>query len=617
MGIINKIRRFFSSIWSALNGLRKGLHLLLLLFIFSIVIGGLAGEGPATPKKAALVISPAGNLVEQLAGDPVERAMNEAFGDAEPQTLVQDVLDGLEYARDDKRIHAVVLSLGGMGGASVNKLQRVAAAIDELKAAGKPVYAYADGYGQQAYYLAAHASKVYMHPEGIVFLQGYGRYRNYFKDAIDKLLIDWNIFRVGTHKSFVEPYMRMNMSDEDKEASGRFLDQLWGVYTADVAAARGLEQSDLISFSADFLVNARAMNGDMAAAAVEFGLVDELVDRVAFRELMIEQVGENEDKDGAYSAAYLDAYLDEMRMLKGPKTRKENVAVVVAVGSIVDGSQPPGTIGGDSTAALLRNARFDESVKAVVLRVDSGGGSAFASEVIREEVLALQKAGKPVVASMSGVAASGGYWISMAADKIYATEATITGSIGILGMFPTFQRSLGALGIATDGLGTTKWAGELRPDRAMSEDAKQVFQLLIEKGYDDFISRVAEHRQMEKDSVDKVAQGIVWTGKDAYDRGLIDELGDLDEAVAAAAELASLAEGEYGRKFIERELTPTQKLAMQLLGGAKVVGLVSRTPSIEERLVRKLGYLIDAEFLPVIELNDPNGIYSQCFCEIR
>ena len=617
MGIINKIRRFFSSIWSALNGLRKGLHLLLLLFIFSIVIGGLAGEGPATPKKAALVISPAGNLVEQLAGDPVERAMNEAFGDAEPQTLVQDVLDGLEYARDDKRIHAVVLSLGGMGGASVNKLQRVAAAIDELKAAGKPVYAYADGYGQQAYYLAAHASKVYMHPEGIVFLQGYGRYRNYFKDAIDKLLIDWNIFRVGTHKSFVEPYMRMNMSDEDKEASGRFLDQLWGVYTADVAAARGLEQSDLISFSADFLVNARAMNGDMAAAAVEFGLVDELVDRVAFRELMIEQVGENEDKDGAYSAAYLDAYLDEMRMLKGPKTRKENVAVVVAVGSIVDGSQPPGTIGGDSTAALLRNARFDESVKAVVLRVDSGGGSAFASEVIREEVLALQKAGKPVVASMSGVAASGGYWISMAADKIYATEATITGSIGILGMFPTFQRSLGALGIATDGLGTTKWAGELRPDRAMSEDAKQVFQLLIEKGYDDFISRVAEHRQMEKDSVDKVAQGIVWTGKDAYDRGLIDELGDLDEAVAAAAELAGLAEGDYGRKFIERELTPTQKLAMQLLGGAKVVGLVSRTPSIEERLVRKLGYLIDAEFLPVIELNDPNGIYSQCFCEIR
>jgi protease-4 len=617
MGIIKTIRRIFSSVWMALNGLRKGLHLLLLLFIFSILIGGLAGQGPATPKKAALIISPAGNLVEQLAGDPVERAMNEAFGDAEPQTLVQDVIDGLEFARDDKRIHAVVLNLGGMGGASVNKLQRVAAAIEELKSAGKPVYAYADGYGQQAYYLAAHASKVYMHPEGIVFLQGYGRYRSFFKDAIDKLLIDWNVFRVGTHKSFVEPYMRMNMSDEDKEASGRFLEQLWGAYTADVAAARGLEQSDLISFAEDFLVNARAMNGDMAATAVEFGLVDELIDRVAFRELMIEKVGENEDNGGSYSAAYLDGYLDEMRLLKGHKAQKENVAVVVAVGSIVDGSQPPGTIGGDSTAALLREARFDESVKAVVLRVDSGGGSAFASEVIREEVLALQKAGKPVVASMSGVAASGGYWISMAADKIYASETTITGSIGILGMFPTFQRSLGALGIATDGLGTTKWAGQLRPDRAMSEDAKQVAQLLIEKGYDDFISRVAEHRQMEKDSVDKVAQGIVWTGKDAYDRGLIDELGDLDDAVAAAAELADLEERKYGRKFIEKELTPTQKFAMQLLGGAELVGLGSRTPSIEERLVRKLGYLIDTEFLPVIELNDPNGIYSQCFCEIR
>ena len=450
-----------------------------------------------------------------------------------------------------------------------------------------------------------------------MFLQGYGRYRSYFRDAIEKLLIDWNVFRVGTHKSFVEPYMRMDMSDEDKEASARFLDQLWDIYAADVAAARGLQPSDVHSFSEDLLVNVREMNGDMAAAAVEFGLVDELIDRVAFRELMIELVGESEDKDGSYSAAHLDAYLDEMRMLKGPASREENVAIVVAVGSIVDGNQPPGTIGGDSTAALLRDARFDESVKAVVLRVDSGGGSAFASEVIREEVLALKRAGKPVVASMSGVAASGGYWISMAADKIYANEATITGSIGILGMFPTFQRTMGALGIATDGIGTTKWAGELRPDRAMSEEAKQVFQLLIEKGYDDFLSRVAEHRQMEKDSVDEVAQGIVWTGKDAFDRGLVDELGDLDDAVAAAAELASLEDGKYGRKFIEKKLSPTEKLAMQLLGGAEFVGLISRTPSLEERLVRNLGYLLDGDLLPLMELNDPNGIYSQCFCEIR
>jgi protease-4 len=617
MSIVKTIRRIVSSIWSALNGIRKGLHLLLLLFVFSIVIGGLAGKGPITPKKAALVISPAGNLVEQLAGDPVERAMNEALGDSVPQTLVQDVIDGLNYAKDDGRIQAVVLNLGGLGGGSVNKLQRVAAAIEEVKAAGKPVYAYAGGYGQQAYYLAAHSSKVYLHPEGIVFLQGYGRYRSYFRDAIEKLLIDWNVFRVGTHKSFVEPYMRMDMSNEDKEASARFLEQLWDIYASDVAAARGLEPSDVHSFSEDLLVNVREMNGDMAAAAVEFGLVDELVDRVAFRELMIELVGESEDNHGSYSAAHLEAYLDEMRMLKGPATREENVAVVVAVGSIVDGNQPPGGIGGDSTAALLRDARFDDSVKAVVLRVDSGGGSAFASEVIREEVLALKRAGKPVVASMSGVAASGGYWISMAADKIYANEATITGSIGILGMFPTFQRTMGALGIATDGIGTTKWAGELRPDRPMSDEAKQVFQLLIEKGYDDFLSRVAEHRQMEKDSVDEVAQGIVWTGKDAYDRGLVDELGDLDDAVAAAAELANLEDGKYGRKFIEKKLSPTEKLAMQLLGGAEFVGLVSRAPSLEERLVRKLGYLLDGDLLPLIELNDPNGIYAQCFCEIR
>lgn len=617
MSVALTIKRLFSSIWKGLNGLRKFLHLVLLVFFFAIFLSALSDTGPVTPDKAALVVSPIGNLVEQLDGDPYERAIGEAMGDSNPQTLVQDVVDTLGYAKDDDRIKAVVLDLRSFGGASLDKLQRVGAAIDAVKAAGKPVFSYSDAYSQQSYYLAARADEILMHPEGAVFLQGYGRYRNYYKDAIDKLLIDWNVFKVGTHKSFVEPYTRMNMSDEDREASGQVLDELWATYVAGISAQRGMDTAKVRSFSEDLLDNIHASGGDLAQSAVDNGMVDGLLNRVEFREKMIGIVGADKDHEGAYSAAYDSDYLAEMRMTDGLKRKDKNVAIVVAAGTIMDGSQPPGSIGGDSTAAILRDARFDEAVQAVVLRVDSGGGSAFASEVIREEILALQKAGKPVVASMGGVAASGGYWISMAADKIYANSSTITGSIGILGMFPTFQRSLAALGIATDGIGTTKWSGELRGDRAMSDDAKQVFQALINKGYDDFISRVSQHREIEKVDVDKIGQGKIWTGTDALGHGLIDEIGDLDDAVKAAAELAELEEGSYGRKLLEKELSPAERLAMQFLSVVRWTGIGANNVTREERAVRQLTRWLGQELLPVMQFNDPKGLYLECFCEVR
>jgi protease-4 len=545
------------------------------------------------PGEAALIIQPVGVLVDQLAGDPYDRAIAGLFGDEDPQTLVQDIVDGLEYAKDDSRIKAIVLD----------------------RASGKPVIANADFLDQRAYYLASHADEVYMHPDGLVFLPGFSVYRNYFKDAIDKLRIDWNIFKVGTHKSFVEPYMRMDMSEEDREATTQLLDQLWKAYREEVAAARGLEVGVIDEFSLNLLENARKEKGDMAALALGFGLIDGLLTRAEFNAIIIGYAGADAKSPDSYRAIDLDDFLAQTRLLKGDKSAKENVAIIVASGEILDGTQAPGLIGGDSTARLLRRARNDDSVKAVVLRVDSPGGSAFASEIIRNEIEALKDAGKPVVASMGSVAASGGYWISMAADKIYANSKTITGSIGIVGMFPTFQRSLAVLGIATDGVGTTAWAGQLRPDRAMSDDAKALFQIVIDKGYDEFISRVSEHRNLDKIEVDRIGQGQVWTGADALGFGLIDEIGNLDEAVAAAAELASLDAEAFGRKSFEKELTPGEQLVLDFLGTAKWLGIDPQTlVSRPAKSVQSLVEVVENALVPVLRFNDPKGVYSHCFC---
>jgi protease-4 len=609
------VLKIFSALWTGVDGIRKVLHLLVLLFIFSIVFGAISSTVPRLPSEAALIIRPVGALVEQLAGDPYERAIAGLLGDEDPQTLVQDIVDGLEYAKDDSRIKAVVLDLRSLRGGGLSKLHRIGAALDEFRASGKPVIANADFLDQRAYYLASHADEVYMHPDGLMYLPGFSVYRNYFKDAIDKLRIDWNIFRVGTHKSFVEPYMRMDMSEEDRESTTELLDQLWKAYREEVAAARGLDVSVIDEFSVNLLENARNTKGDIAALALDFGLIDGLLTRAEFNTVILEHVGADAENPDSYRAVDLGDFLAQTRLLKGDKSAKENIAIIVASGEILDGTQAPGLIGGDSTARLLRRARNDESVKAVVLRVDSPGGSVFASEIIRNEIMALKDAGKPVVASMGSVAASGGYWISMAADKIYANSKTITGSIGILGMFPTFQRSLAALGIATDGVGTTAWAGQLRPDRAMSDDAKALFQIIIDKGYDEFISKVSEHRNLDKIEVDRIGQGQVWTGADALGFGLIDEIGNLDEAVDAAAELASLDAEAFGRKSFEKELTPGEQLVLDFLGSAMWLGidpqsLVSRPAKSMQGLVE----IVENALAPVLRFNDPKGVYSHCFC---
>ena len=588
MGIGNFIVRFFSAVWGGVNGLRKLLHLVLLLFIFMLFFGIMSDEAPPIlPQKAALVLQPVGALVEQVSGDPYERALAELMGDAQPQTLVQDVVDALEAARDDRRIAAVHLELSALTSSGIDKLERIAQAINTFQESGKPVIASADYYTQQAYYLAARADEVYLNPEGLVLLQGYGTYRTYYKDAIDFLKVDWNVFRVGSHKSFAEPYTRMDMSPEDRESRRRLVDHLWASYQRRVVEARGLAPDAIDDYAQNLVAHTEAAGGDLAIVARDRGLVDELLGRTELRDIMIGHVGRDADDDSTYSAVRMDEYLSQLALRRASKENANNVAVVIASGSILDGSQPPGTIGGDSTAALLERALDDDSVRAVVLRVDSSGGSAFASEVIAEEVRRLQAAGKPVVASMGSVAASGGYWISMDADKIYASPTTITGSIGIVGMFPTFQRSLATIGVATDGVGTTPWSGQLRPDREMSDEARKLFQIVIDDGYRDFISGVASGRDLDVDYVDRIGQGQVWSGEEALANGLVDELDTGDTARVV------LSYTMFARLGIDPAAFATP-------------------PSPIQQFANRLQALV----AQVAKFNDPMGKYAHCFCRI-
>jgi protease-4 len=613
----NLLVRLFSAFWSGVDGVRKILHLILLLVIFMVFIGAMSGAPPALPDSAALVIRPQGYLVEQLEGDPFDRALAELAGDGKPQVLVKDVVEALEFARDDDRIEVVFLELSGLMGAGLSKLQYVAGAIEDFRSSGKPVVASADFLNQQSYYLAAHADEIYLNPDGLVLINGYGAFRTYFRDAIELLRLDWNVFRVGTYKSAVEPITRMDMSDEARSSNSRLINQLWSLYSQDVETARDLDDGAIAMFTDELLGNVEAAGGDMATVAVERGLVDGLLTRTQIRDLLIEHVGSNPDKPDTFNAANMSDYLAQMRLLKGVPAKGDNIAVVVAAGDVLFGNQPPGRIGGDSMAALLRKARNDDSVKAVVVRVDSPGGSTFASEVIMDEITALRDSGKPVVASMGSIAASAGYAISMVADRVIASPSTITGSIGIFGMFPTYQRTLEMVGVATDGVGTTPWSGAFRPDREMSDSAKRLFQLVINDGYDDFISDVAANRDMEKPDVDKIGQGQVWTGMDALVNGLVDELGTLDDAIAVAAELADLTEDDYGVKTIEQELSPSEQVLLGFLSVAARTGFDMSVWTRETTVLEDVAEAVMRKSESLLRFNDPKGVYSHCLCDVR
>lgn len=606
------------ALWRALDFARRlTLNLVFLLIVILVVAAISSSDKPLLPSGVALVVAPQGRLVEERSGDPVDRALGSSFSDAEPETVLRELLDALDSAATDDRIEALVLDLGGLWGGGLPKLQEFAAAVDRFRASGKTVVAYSGGYSQEQYLIAAHADEVLMDPQGLVLMEGYGTWQLYYKDAIDKLAITWNVFRVGEYKSAVERYTRRDMSPEAKAANVEWLDAMWRAYQADVVAARELPEDAVARYVAGLLPAAERAQGDLAKVALDAGLVDRLVTREEARQRLVELVGADEDPDDfdrVELKEYLGVIRTERRLKPGPS---DKVAVVVAAGEIVDGEQPPGSVGGESTARLIRKARHDDSVKALVLRVDSPGGSQFASEHIRRELALAREGGLPVVVSMSSVAASGGYWIALAADEVWASPSTVTGSIGIFGMFPTFENTLGKLGVASDGVGTTAYSDALRLDRPMRPEVRQLFQLSIEHGYSEFIGKVAEARGMEREQVDRIARGRVWIGARAKELGLVDELGGLQDAIAAAAARAELEADDYRVDWVERELTFGERFLIDVFGegaGARIARAVAPQPRwAQSGLVRELG----RELERVARFNDPAGRYAYCFCEPR
>jgi len=604
------IAKLLHWIWSGLDGLRKVLHLVLLLMLFGALWAVFSRSIPLVPDKAALVIAPQGPLVEQLSGDALERAVAEALRQQPTETLLRDVVDAIEAAGKDNRISALYLDLSGMGGTGLAKLQEVSRAIAGFRESGKPVIAYGDFYDQRQYYLAAHADEIYLDPQGIVYVDGYARYGLYLKDAIDKLAIDWNIFRVGEYKSAVETFTRNDMSPEEREASLVWLGTLWGTYKDDVAKARGLEPQALQAYADDAVEALRRAEGSLARMAFDAGLVTALEGRFVVEERLAAITGEDDNGD-TYVGVGHQAYLANVRSQQALKRDPGNkVAVIVAAGEILPGEQPPGMIGSDTLAGQLRDARQDDAVKAVVLRIDSPGGSAFASEVIRREVAALREAGKPVVASMSGVAASGGYYIAMDADRIVASPATLTGSIGIFVMFPTFQRTLEKFGVHSDGVGTTALSGEFRGDRPLGEASREILQQSIEYGYRDFIGRVAKARNKTVEQVDAVAQGRVWAGAEAHDLGLVDELGSYQRAIELAAELAKLG-GDFSVDYPPVRGGLGDALGLRIRVGAASVLAPLLPAAMLPQLPTALSPLV-AEAQRLSRLTDPRSTYVYC-----
>ncbi|MBT8048291.1 MAG: signal peptide peptidase SppA [Xanthomonadales bacterium] len=603
----NPFKQFFRGIWGAVDTTRRfTINLLFLVIVVVLLAAVFSSDEPEIADTTALVVAPQGILVEQLTAKTFEQLLDEASGEAPPETLLKDVVDAIEAATDDDRIQVLVLNLSSFSGARLTKLQDVGRAITHFKTSGKKVVAMADEYAQDAYYLAAHADEIITHKMGLVVLEGYGRYRMYYKEGIDKLGLDVHIFKVGTYKSAVEPYLLNGMSDYAREANEEWLGDLWQIYLDEVAVARGTTSERLHEYAHEFPRLVAEANGDTAKATLDFGLADQALTRVEMREYLISLVGEDEETH-SYNQVAFSEYLktiDEDRF--GREARGDKVGVIVARGTILDGTQPAGTIGGDSTAALIRQARHDENVKAIVLRVDSGGGSAFASEVIRRECEKARAEGKPVIASMGSVAASGGFWISTSSDQIWAHPSTITGSIGIYGMIPTYQRPLAEhLGIRVDGVSTAPLAG-VRPDRELPAEVGEVIQDIIENGYRDFLQRVADSRGMTTEEVDQVAQGRVWSGMDAFELGLVDQLGDLDGAVAAAAELAGLGD-DYAVSFIEKEQKFKDRIMRELM--AKAVDSTDQNVSSASTLERTLRQ-IEKSAREFGSLNDPNHAYA-------
>lgn len=616
----NWTKSLFIGLWTVLNFTRKLFFNVIFLVIFvGIIIAITSQEDDQLTVKAnsALLLTLNGQLViEKESVDPFEQFLQDAMGSEpdNPEVLVRDVVKVIENAKQDRRIKALVLDLQGLSGGGLDKLRTVARAINDFKTSEKPVYAIGDYYTKEQYYLASHANHVYLNPMGSLLLDGYGRYGMYFKDFLEKLKVTTHIFRVGTYKSAVEPLIRNDMSEAAKEAERKWLDGYWQQYKEDVAAARGIPLSNFDETLEGLLAKFEQAGGDFANYALQNNWVDALKTREDVRVELTGLVGENDDNHGV-NVTNFNTYLKVVNPpLPSINSDIDKVAIVVAKGTILNGNQKAGTIGGDSTARLLRKARLDENVKAVVLQIDSPGGSTLGSEIIRQEVLELKNAGKPVVVSMSTYAASGGYWIAANADRIFASPSTITGSIGVFGMFMTYENSLDYLGIHSDGVGSNELAG-FSAVRPLAPEFGQILQRNVETSYGNFLSLVSNARDMTVDEVDDVAQGRVWIGTDALELGLVDELGTLEDAVNSAAEFAALE--NYDTFYVQRTLSAQELFWKEFFGQAFTFVGKWQFANSDSALINEFKRVL-GEFSIFNELNDPMGTYILCLqCQVE
>ncbi|HVT31922.1 MAG TPA: signal peptide peptidase SppA [Rhodanobacteraceae bacterium] len=609
-GIFVRIAR---GIWNALNFTRL---LVFNLIFLALLVGFLVVAFSARPvlqARTTLVLDPKGTIVEQYTIDPAQRALGNLAGEPPKEVQLRDLLRVIDAAAKDPRIERIALIPDEIDGAGFATLHEVGNALDRFRASGKEIIAVAGDLGQGQYLLAAHADRILLDPDGAVVLEGLASYRSYFRDALDKLGVDVHLIKVGQYKSAAEPYVLNQASDAAKEADRYWMGGLWQDYLDEVASLRKIDASSIGEDIAHYDERVASQGGDLAKVALGQKLVDELATRAQARKLLRDK-GVAEGDEGFRQVdfrTYLGMLTPEVRAPFGAE-----VAVVVAQGEIVPGDQPPGMIGGRSAAQLIRAARVDDRVKAIVLRVDSPGGDAYSSELIRREIAETRAAGKPVVVSMGDVAASGGYWIAMDGDEIFAEPTTITGSIGIFGLVLTIPETLAKIGVHTDGIGTTPLAGTFDIRRPLSPELESILTSAIHHGYDEFIGRVAKARKQTPEAIDAIAQGRVWSGSQAKERGLVDRLGGIDDAIASAASRAKLG-SNYSVRYVEREPSAWERFLLSF-----------GESSAMTKIARRVGFTLPSAWLDRGEIAEIGGIletlkgkryaaFAHCFCDLR
>ena len=606
-------RRWFGRLWWLIDATRRTLFNLIFLLIVVVVIVALVTSGPPKlEENTALVLNLRGPLVEQHPAGLRDAALAQLGGDTPRSTQLRDVLTVLDAAAKDPKITRAVLVLDEFKGGGLAGLREVAAALQRFRASGKQVVAWGSGYDQRQYYLASHADEVLMHPMGFVYMQGFGRYQNYYRDALDKVGVTVNLVKVGSYKNFGEPFTANGPSPESIEANGFLYNALWATYTDGVEKARKLPAGSVMAMINELPQRLTAAGGDPAKVALSSKLVDALKTKDELRQMMTER-GAKDPEGKTFRQVSFDNYLARQK----PQYVGDAVGVVVAEGEIIDGGAPAGTVGGSSTAELIRKARDDKSIKALVLRVNSPGGAVFGSELIRRELELTRAAGKPVVVSMGDVAASGGYWVSMASDEVMADPGTITGSIGVFALLPTADKALEKIGVHTAGTTTTWLAGAGDPRLPPNPRFTELLQTAINQIYSDFTIRAAQARKTTPDKIDAVAQGRVWTGAQAKERGLIDTLGGYREALKSAATRAKLPD-DARVVYVQPEPGRAERL-LELLGAQAVQSLAARfdlqlTPlgvpgQVVQEARQELGWLVD-----ITDRRKPFAAITHCLC---